>query len=135
MAMRKVTRTLFREDEDDDMVNASSEATNKILCVRKLHVTPPVVCRPLQGAQSTSGAENEYNLRSRIVICDSDGQTAERSSGVSGGRGLPEGLVGHSFFMGSNEPRQVSNSSAYTTDVRAGFNGLRFLFCFFHFLY
>lgn len=71
---------------------------------------PSLVCRPLQGAQSTSGAENEYNLRSRIVICDSDGQTAERSSGVSSGRGLPEGLVGHSFFMGTNEPRQVSNS-------------------------
>ncbi|XP_051263045.1 lamin-A [Dicentrarchus labrax] len=76
MAMRKVTRTLFQDDEDDDM-----------------------------GAHSTSGADNEYNLRSRTVICDSCGQTSDRS-GVCSSGGLPEGLVGHSFFMGSNEPRQ-----------------------------
>uniref|UniRef100_A0A8C9YK50 Lamin A n=1 Tax=Sander lucioperca TaxID=283035 RepID=A0A8C9YK50_SANLU len=76
MAMRKVTRTLFHEDEDDDM-----------------------------GAHSTSGADNEYNLRSRTVICDSCGQTQDRS-GVCSSGGLPEGLVGHSFFMGTNEPRQ-----------------------------
>lgn len=48
MAMRKVTRTLFHDDEDDDM-----------------------------GAHSTSG-ENEYNLRSRTVICDSCGQPSGR---------------------------------------------------------
>lgn len=77
MAMRKVTRTLFHDDEDDDM-----------------------------GAHSTSGAENEYNLRSRKVICDSCGQPSERGSGVCSSGGLPEGLVGHSFFMGTNEPRQ-----------------------------
>ncbi|XP_023262932.1 lamin [Seriola lalandi dorsalis] len=77
MAMRKVTRTLFRDDEDDDM-----------------------------GAHSTSGAENEYNLRSRTVICDSCGQSSDRGSGVCSSGGLPEGLVGHSFFMGTNEPRQ-----------------------------
>uniref|UniRef100_A0A8C4ELE8 Lamin A/C n=1 Tax=Dicentrarchus labrax TaxID=13489 RepID=A0A8C4ELE8_DICLA len=82
MAMRKVTRTLFQDDEDDDMVKSSS------------------------GAHSTSGADNEYNLRSRTVICDSCGQTSDRS-GVCSSGGLPEGLVGHSFFMGSNEPRQV----------------------------
>ncbi|XP_028280684.1 lamin-A [Parambassis ranga] len=76
MAARKVTRTLFQDDEDDDM-----------------------------GAHSTSGADNEYNLRSRTVICDSCGQSSERGSVCSSG-GLPEGLVGHSFFMGSNEPRQ-----------------------------
>ncbi|XP_035527667.1 lamin-A-like [Morone saxatilis] len=76
MAMRKVTRTLFQDDDDDDM-----------------------------GAHSTSGADNEYNLRSRTVICDSCGQTSDRS-GVCSSGGLPEGLVGHSFFMGSNEPRQ-----------------------------
>ncbi|KAM6935197.1 lamin isoform 1-T4 [Lycodopsis pacificus] len=74
MAMRKVTRTLFHDDEDDDM-----------------------------GAHSTSGGDNEYNLRSRTVICDSCGQTSDRSGG---GGGLPEGLVGQSFFMGTNEPRQ-----------------------------
>ncbi|KAF6729422.1 Prelamin-A/C [Oryzias melastigma] len=70
MAARKVTRTLFQEDEEDDET----------------------------GAHSTSG---EYNLRSRTVICDSCGQTSER-----GGGGLAEGLVGHSLFMGTNEPRQ-----------------------------
>ncbi|XP_034030109.1 lamin [Thalassophryne amazonica] len=75
MAMRKVTRTLFHDDEDDDT-----------------------------GAHSTSGTENEYNLRSRTVICDSCGQPSERGSSTCGG--LPEGLVGHSFFMGSNQPRQ-----------------------------
>nr|XP_046256864.1 lamin [Scatophagus argus]XP_046256865.1 lamin [Scatophagus argus]XP_046256866.1 lamin [Scatophagus argus] len=77
MAMRKVTRTLFHDDEDDDM-----------------------------GAHSTSGADNEYNLRSRTVICDSCGQTSDRGTGVCSSGGLPEGLVGHSFFMGTNEPRQ-----------------------------
>uniref|UniRef100_A0A665UCP9 Lamin A n=1 Tax=Echeneis naucrates TaxID=173247 RepID=A0A665UCP9_ECHNA len=77
MAMRKVTRTLFHDDDDDDM-----------------------------GAHSTSGAENEYNLRSRTVICDSCGQSSDRGAGVCSSGGLPEGLVGHSFFMGSNEPRQ-----------------------------
>uniref|UniRef100_A0A4W6BPC9 Lamin A n=1 Tax=Lates calcarifer TaxID=8187 RepID=A0A4W6BPC9_LATCA len=86
MAMRKVTRTLFHDDEDDDMVNSSS------------------------GAHSTSGAENEYNLRSRTVICDSCGQPSERGSGVCSSGGLPEGLMGHSFFMGTNEPRQVLHS-------------------------
>ncbi|XP_071763278.1 lamin [Centroberyx gerrardi] len=77
MAMRKVTRTLFHDDEDDDM-----------------------------GAHSTSGVESEYNLRSRTVICDSCGQPSDRSGGCSSGGGLPEGLVGHSFIMGSNQPRQ-----------------------------
>uniref|UniRef100_A0A3P8PDY6 Lamin A n=1 Tax=Astatotilapia calliptera TaxID=8154 RepID=A0A3P8PDY6_ASTCA len=76
MAMRKVTRTLFRDDdEDDDM-----------------------------GAHSTSGADNEYNLRSRKVMCDSCGQPKERAGGCSS---LAEGLPGHSYFMGTNEPRQV----------------------------
>lgn len=61
------------------------------------------LCRPLQGAHSTSGADNEYNLRSRTVICDSCGQTSDRG----GSGGLPEGLGGHSFFMGTNQPRKV----------------------------
>uniref|UniRef100_UPI0037E7048C lamin-A-like n=1 Tax=Semicossyphus pulcher TaxID=241346 RepID=UPI0037E7048C len=77
MAMRKVTRTLFHEDEDDEM-----------------------------GAHSTSGADNEYNLRSRTVICDSCGQTSGREGGVCGSGGLGEGLGGHSYFMGTNEPRK-----------------------------
>ncbi|XP_057689621.1 lamin-A-like [Corythoichthys intestinalis] len=76
MASRKVTRTLFQEDEDD------------------------------MGAHSTSG-ENEYNLRSRTVICDSCGQTSDRGSSHGGhGGGLAEGLVGHSFFMPQDQPRQ-----------------------------
>uniref|UniRef100_A0A7N8Y398 Lamin A/C n=1 Tax=Mastacembelus armatus TaxID=205130 RepID=A0A7N8Y398_9TELE len=78
MAMRKVTRTLFQDDEDDEM-----------------------------GAHSTSGAENEYNLRSRKVICDSCGQPSERGAGVGCSGGLPEGVVGHSFFMGTNERKRV----------------------------
>ncbi|XP_076006706.1 lamin [Genypterus blacodes] len=77
MAMRKVTRTLFHEDDDDEM-----------------------------GAHSTSG-ENEYNLRSRTVICDSCGQPSDRSGPCSSGGGLLEGLGGgHSFIMGTNQPRQ-----------------------------
>ncbi|XP_054477377.1 lamin-A-like [Anoplopoma fimbria] len=71
MAMRKVTRTLFRDDEDD-------------------------------GAHSTSDGDNEYNLRSRTVICNSCGQTSDRSSCG----GLPEGIVGLHSFMGTNEPRK-----------------------------
>ncbi|XP_022054866.1 lamin-A [Acanthochromis polyacanthus] len=71
MAMRKVTRTLFQDDEDDEDT----------------------------GAHSTSGVENEYNLRSRTVICDHCGQP-ERAGG------LPEGLMGHCSFMGTNEPRK-----------------------------
>uniref|UniRef100_A0A672I086 Lamin A n=1 Tax=Salarias fasciatus TaxID=181472 RepID=A0A672I086_SALFA len=89
MAMRKVTRTLFHEDDDDDM---------------------PPPCRPLQGAHSTSGVENEYNLRSRTVICGSCGQPSDRSS--SGGGGLGEGIMGHSYFLGSNQPRSRSIDSA-----------------------
>ncbi|KAK3551175.1 hypothetical protein QTP70_013879 [Hemibagrus guttatus] len=96
MAMRKVTRTLFQEEDDEEMA-----------------------------AHSTCG-DGEYNLRSRTVICGSCGQPSDRnagscvsaSSGVSsasrsftsgGGGGLPEGLVSHShshFIMGNDNPRQ-----------------------------
>ncbi|GAA6103622.1 lamin [Tachysurus ichikawai] len=96
MAMRKVTRSLFQEDDDEEMA-----------------------------AHSTCG-DGEYNLRSRTVICGSCGQPSDRnagscvsaSSGVSsasrsftsgGGGGLPEGLVSHShshFIMGNDQPRQ-----------------------------
>uniref|UniRef100_A0A671W2C0 Lamin A n=1 Tax=Sparus aurata TaxID=8175 RepID=A0A671W2C0_SPAAU len=86
MAMRKVTRTLFHDDDDDDDM----------------------------GAHSTSGADNEYNLRSRKVICDSCGQPSDRG-GVCSSGGLPEGLVGHSFFMGTNEPRKVRYSYCAAT--------------------
>ncbi|XP_027004836.1 lamin [Tachysurus fulvidraco] len=94
MAMRKVTRSLFQEDDDEEMA-----------------------------AHSTCG-DGEYNLRSRTVICGSCGQPSDRnagscvtaSSGVSSasrsftsGGGLPEGLVSHShshFIMGNDQPRQ-----------------------------
>ncbi|XP_077576962.1 prelamin-A/C-like [Stigmatopora nigra] len=77
MASRTVTRTLFQEDEDDT------------------------------GAPSTSGDNNDYNLRSRTVICDSCGQTSDKgSSHGGGGGGGPEALVGHSFFLPPNQPRQ-----------------------------
>lgn len=79
MAMRKVVRILFQDDDDD----GDDEA-----------------------AHSTSGVDNEYNLRSRTVICDSCGQTADRGSGVGSSGGLSEGLVGQSFLMGTNQPRQ-----------------------------
>ncbi|XP_060905944.1 lamin-A-like [Labrus mixtus] len=80
MAMRKVTRILVYDDEEDDM-----------------------------GAHSTSGADNEYNLRSRTVICGSCGQPSGREGTCSGG-GLTEGLGGHSFFMGNNERRKAGVS-------------------------
>ncbi|TSK34787.1 Lamin-A [Bagarius yarrelli] len=95
MAMRKVTRTLFQEDDDEEMA-----------------------------AHSTCG-DGEYNLRSRTVICGSCGQPSDRNTGTcvsassgvssatrsfsSGGGGLPEGLISHShshFIMGIDKPRQ-----------------------------
>ncbi|XP_053485201.1 lamin [Ictalurus furcatus] len=93
MAMRKVTRTLFQEEDDEEMA-----------------------------AHSTCG-DGEYNLRSRTVICGSCGQPSDRNAGscvsassgvssasrsfTSGGGGLPEGLVSHShFIMGNDKPRQ-----------------------------
>uniref|UniRef100_A0A8B9JS85 Lamin A/C n=1 Tax=Astyanax mexicanus TaxID=7994 RepID=A0A8B9JS85_ASTMX len=99
MAMRKVTRTLFQEDDDEEMA-----------------------------AHSTC-ADSEYNLRSRTVVCGSCGQMSDRNAGSgvtassavssatrsfsSGGGGLPEGLVSHShshFIMGSGQPRQFFQS-------------------------
>ncbi|TRY81794.1 hypothetical protein DNTS_023118 [Danionella cerebrum] len=92
MAMRKVTRTLFQEEEDDELA-----------------------------AHSTC-ADSEYNLRSRTVVCGSCGQLSERngssavcsasphaftSTSSGGGGGLPEALVSPShFIMSSSEPRQ-----------------------------
>uniref|UniRef100_A0AAR2L0E4 Lamin A n=1 Tax=Pygocentrus nattereri TaxID=42514 RepID=A0AAR2L0E4_PYGNA len=51
MAMRKVTRTLFQEEDDEEMA-----------------------------AHSTCG-DSEYNLRSRTVICGSCGQPSDRNAG------------------------------------------------------
>uniref|UniRef100_A0A672HZW6 Lamin A n=1 Tax=Salarias fasciatus TaxID=181472 RepID=A0A672HZW6_SALFA len=78
----------------------------------------PPPCRPLQGAHSTSGVENEYNLRSRTVICGSCGQPSDRSS--SGGGGLGEGIMGHSYFLGSNQPRQVRPGTPELTSQERG---------------
>uniref|UniRef100_A0A3P8ZXQ2 Lamin A n=1 Tax=Esox lucius TaxID=8010 RepID=A0A3P8ZXQ2_ESOLU len=87
MAQRKVTRTLFQEEDEDD-----------------------------DGSHSMCGVDSEYNLRSRTVICGSCGQPSDKSgvsSGVSSGScsissggGLPEGFLSPSFIMGSNSPRQ-----------------------------
>uniref|UniRef100_A0A673NGT3 Lamin-A-like n=1 Tax=Sinocyclocheilus rhinocerous TaxID=307959 RepID=A0A673NGT3_9TELE len=93
MAMRKVTRTLFQDEEDDDMA-----------------------------AHSTCG-DGEYNLRSRTVVCGSCGQPSDKnsscvtaSSGVSSaarsfssGGGLPEAFVSPSHFIVSNEKRRQKN--------------------------
>lgn len=130
--MRKVTRTLFHDDEDDETVNCSSvyshtscfrssgtlSVSQSSRTVSASHLVV-CVCRPLQGAHSTSGADNEYNLRSRTVICDSCGQSSDRGTGVCSSGGLPEGLGGHSFFMGTNEPRQVRHERRDTTRTTA----------------
>uniref|UniRef100_A0A8C7H9F6 Lamin A n=1 Tax=Oncorhynchus kisutch TaxID=8019 RepID=A0A8C7H9F6_ONCKI len=90
MAQRKVTRTLFQEDDDDDV--------------------------SLTGNHSVCGVDSEYNLRSRTVVCGSCGQPSDKSCATSGvssgscsvssGGGLPEGLMSPLFIMGSNSPRQ-----------------------------
>ncbi|XP_066577292.1 lamin [Amia ocellicauda] len=94
MATRKVVRVLFQDVDDDDEMAAHSTV------------------------------DGEYNLRSRTVVCGSCGQpggsgctavassggssvTVSRSFRSSGGGGLPEGLVSHSYVVGNNMPRQV----------------------------
>lgn len=90
MAMRKVTRTLFQDEDEDEMA-----------------------------AHSTCG-DSEYNLRSRTVVCGSCGQPSDKnstcvsaSSGVSSasrsfcsGGGLPEAFVSPSHFIVSNDKRR-----------------------------
>uniref|UniRef100_A0A4W5Q456 Lamin A n=1 Tax=Hucho hucho TaxID=62062 RepID=A0A4W5Q456_9TELE len=101
MAQRKVTRTLFQEDDDEDVIM----------------LEPSVLCLPLQGNHSACGVDRDYNLRSRTVVCGSCGQPSDKSCATSGvssgscsissGGGLPEGLMSPLFIMGSNSPRQV----------------------------
>ncbi|XP_056876487.1 lamin-A-like isoform X1 [Takifugu flavidus] len=92
MAMRKVTRTHF-EDEDDDM----------------------------QVAHSTCG-DSEYNLRSRTVVCGSCGLPSDKSSGCSvtsasrsyrsgggSGGGLSEGLLPHSYVFSTSTPHKTGS--------------------------
>uniref|UniRef100_A0A8C7V077 Lamin A/C n=1 Tax=Oncorhynchus mykiss TaxID=8022 RepID=A0A8C7V077_ONCMY len=99
MAQRKVTRTLFQEDDDDD------------------------------GNHSACGVDSEYNLRSRTVVCGSCGQPSDKSCATSGvssgscsvssGGGLPEGLMSPLFIMGSNSPRQVLLTLVFGEGLRS----------------
>uniref|UniRef100_A0A672KG71 Lamin-A-like n=1 Tax=Sinocyclocheilus grahami TaxID=75366 RepID=A0A672KG71_SINGR len=106
MAMRKVTRTLFQDEDDDDMV---------LYNVLHNHFEHHLA------AHSTCG-DSEYNLRSRTVVCGSCGLPSDKnsscvsaSSGVSSasrsfssGGGLPEAFVSPSHFIVSNDKcRQV----------------------------
>ncbi|KPP78520.1 lamin-A-like, partial [Scleropages formosus] len=84
MAMRKVTRTMFHDVDDEDDMVAHSTCT-----------------------------DGEYNLRSRTVVCGSCGQPSEKastssmtSSSFRSSGGLPEGLISHSYVVGNNMPRQ-----------------------------
>ncbi|XP_034748728.1 lamin-A-like isoform X1 [Etheostoma cragini] len=85
MAMRKVTRTQF-EEEDDDM----------------------------QVAHSTCG-DSEYNLRSRTVVCGSCGLPSDKSSNCSmtsasrsfRSGGISEGLLPHSYVFSASTPRKT----------------------------
>ncbi|XP_014887066.1 lamin-A-like isoform X1 [Poecilia latipinna] len=87
MAMRKVTRTQF-EDEDEDM----------------------------QVAHSTC-ADGEYNLRSRTVLCGSCGLPSDKSSNCSVSSvsrsfrsgGISEGLVPQSYVFSSSTPRKTGS--------------------------
>ncbi|XP_059206006.1 lamin-A-like isoform X1 [Centropristis striata] len=85
MAMRKVTRTQF-DEEDDDM----------------------------QVAHSTCG-DSEYNLRSRTVVCGSCGLPSDKSSNCSvtsasrsyRSGGISEGLLPHSYVFSASTPRKT----------------------------
>ncbi|XP_026155751.1 lamin-A-like isoform X1 [Mastacembelus armatus] len=85
MAMRKVTRTQFDEDDDD-----------------------------MQVAHSTCG-DSEYNLRSRTVVCGSCGLPSDKSSNCSvtsasrsfRSGGLSEGLLPHSYVFSTSTPRKT----------------------------
>uniref|UniRef100_A0A665UTD7 Lamin-A-like n=1 Tax=Echeneis naucrates TaxID=173247 RepID=A0A665UTD7_ECHNA len=85
MAMRKVTRTQF-EEEDDDMVR-------DIILISSNHIF-------------TCG-DGEYNLRSRTVVCGSCGLPSDKSSNCSVSSasrsfrsgGISEGLLPHSYVF------------------------------------
>ncbi|XP_054619984.1 lamin-A-like [Dunckerocampus dactyliophorus] len=85
MAMRKVTRTHFEEDDDD-----------------------------MQVAHSTCG-DSEYNLRSRTVVCGSCGLPSDKSNNCSAvssasrsfrSGGISEGLLPHSYVFSTSTPRK-----------------------------
>uniref|UniRef100_A0A665UU83 Lamin-A-like n=1 Tax=Echeneis naucrates TaxID=173247 RepID=A0A665UU83_ECHNA len=93
MAMRKVTRTQF-EEEDDDMVR-------DIILISSNHIF-------------TCG-DGEYNLRSRTVVCGSCGLPSDKSSNCSVSSasrsfrsgGISEGLLPHSYVFSASTPRKV----------------------------
>ncbi|XP_067884596.1 prelamin-A/C-like isoform X2 [Heterodontus francisci] len=69
VAMRKVTRSAVMNDEEDE------EESDGELRRQNVH---------LQAAHSTSaGADAEYNLRSRTVVCGSCGQPADKTHSVA----------------------------------------------------
>uniref|UniRef100_A0A3Q3LFL0 Lamin-A-like n=1 Tax=Mastacembelus armatus TaxID=205130 RepID=A0A3Q3LFL0_9TELE len=90
MAMRKVTRTQFDED-DDDMV------------IKRNYIT------------SFTCGDSEYNLRSRTVVCGSCGLPSDKSSNCSvtsasrsfRSGGLSEGLLPHSYVFSTSTPRKT----------------------------
>ncbi|XP_055368685.1 lamin-A-like isoform X3 [Betta splendens] len=85
MAMRKVTRIQFEEDDDD-----------------------------MQVAHSTCG-DGEYNLRSRTVVCGSCGLPSDKSSSCSVSSasrsfrsgGVSEGLLPNSYVFSTSTPRKT----------------------------
>lgn len=89
MAMRKVTRTHFEEDDDD-----------------------------MQVAHSTCGDGGEYNLRSRTVVCGSCGLPSDKSgsscSVSSASRsfrcgGISEGLLPQSYVVSTSSPHKTGS--------------------------
>uniref|UniRef100_A0A8C6UYR8 Lamin A/C n=1 Tax=Neogobius melanostomus TaxID=47308 RepID=A0A8C6UYR8_9GOBI len=87
MAMRKVTRTHFEEDEDD-----------------------------MQVAHSTC-SDGEYNLRSRTVVCGSCGLPSDKSGSCSVSSasrsfrsgGISEALLPQSYLVSTSSPRKPKN--------------------------
>uniref|UniRef100_A0A7N6BWV2 Lamin A n=1 Tax=Anabas testudineus TaxID=64144 RepID=A0A7N6BWV2_ANATE len=99
MAMRKVTRTQFEED-DDDMV---SEIT-----VKHIYLYKGFTC-----------GDSEYNLRSRTVVCGSCGLPSDKSTNCSVSSasrsfrsgGVSEGLLPHSYVFSTSTPRKVGTAT------------------------
>lgn len=87
MAMRKVTRTHFEDDEDD-----------------------------MQVAHSTC-SDGEYNLRSRTVVCGSCGLPSDKSGSCSVSSasrsfrsgGISEGLLPQSYVVSTSAPRKAGS--------------------------
>ncbi|KAG9345286.1 hypothetical protein JZ751_009832 [Albula glossodonta] len=121
MAMRKVTRTLFQDDEDEDDDDVVSEHAGERDSMSCTVCTHSLCCACIPGGHTCT--DSEYNLRSRTVVCGSCGQPSDRagvgsavsSSFRSSGGRLPGGLVPHSSLMGNNMPRQRGHSAENCT--------------------